>query len=58
MIIKLTYTNSLPVPVLLRSNQASGQPLVAGQSLEMTFVLEPTGTDDAVELVLVCEPGQ
>jgi len=56
MIIKLTYTNSLPVPVLLRSNQGTGQPLLPNQSLEMTFAMEPD-EDGTADLILVCEPG-
>jgi len=56
MIVKLTYTNALPVPVLLRSNEATGQPLLPQQALEMTFSLEPDA-DGVADLVLVCEPG-
>lgn len=56
MIVKLTYRNEQQVPVLVRSNQGSGQPLEAGQALEMTFDLEP-GADGTADLVLVVEPG-
>lgn len=56
MIVKLTFTNDLPRDVLLRSNQGTGQPLVPGQSLEMTFSLEPDA-DGVADLVLICEPG-
>lgn len=56
MLVKLTYTNSLRVPVLVRSNQATGQPLDAGQSLEMTLDLDPD-VDGVADLVLVVEPG-
>lgn len=54
MIVKLIYRNQLAVPVLLRSDQASGQPLAPGQSLEMVFDLEPDA-DGTADLVLVCE---
>jgi len=56
MIVLLKYTNSLPIPVLLRSDVATGQPLAPGQSLEMTFELREDA-DGAADLVLVCEPG-
>lgn len=56
MIVKLTFKNELLVPVLLRSNQATGQPLQSGQSLEMTFSLVPD-EDDVADLVLIAEPG-
>lgn len=55
MIVKLSYTNSLPIPVVLRSNIASQQPLEAGQSVEVMFELQPE-PDGVTELVLVCEP--
>jgi len=55
MILKLTYRNDLSIPVLLRSNQATGQPLVAGQALEMTFAVEEDA-DGVADLVLICEP--
>jgi len=57
MLVKLTFTNELPRSVLLRSNQGTGQPLVPGQSLEMTFAMEPDA-DGVADLVLVCEPGE
>jgi len=56
MIVKLTYTNRLPVPVELRSNMGTGQPLAPGQSLEMTFELQDD-EDGVGDLVLICEPG-
>ena len=56
MILRLIYRNELGVPVLLRSNQATGQPLQPGQDLEMVFSLEEDD-DGAADLVLVCEPG-
>ena len=54
MIIKLDYTNRLPVPVVLRSNIASEQPLQPGQGLEMTFEMHE-GEDGVAILTLVCE---
>jgi hypothetical protein len=56
MIVKLTYTNNLPIAVSVRSNLGSAQPLVAHQTLEMTFSLE-ADDDGNAELVLICEPG-
>lgn len=56
MIVKLTYTNALAVPVLLRSNMGTGQPLQPHQPLEMTFQLEPDAQGVA-QLILICEPG-
>jgi hypothetical protein len=56
MLIKLTYRNALAVPVLVRSNEATGQPLLPGQSLEMMFDIEPDA-DGVADLVLVVEPG-
>jgi hypothetical protein len=57
MIVKLTYTNDLGIPVSVRSNLGSAQPLVAHQTLEMTFSIEPDA-DGVADLVLICEPGQ
>lgn len=56
MIVKLTFQNTLNIPVMLRSNEATGQPLVSGQSLEMTFAMEPDA-DGVADLILVLEPG-
>ena len=56
MIVKLSYTNALSVPVLVRSNEATGQPLLPGQSLEMMFDMEPDA-DGVADLILVVEPG-
>lgn len=56
MIIKLTYTNDLPIPVSVRSSMGSAQPLVAHQTLEMVFDL-PEDEDGTTELILICEPG-
>lgn len=55
MIVRLVYQNALPIAVLLRSDQATGQPLQAGQSLEMVFDLDPDA-DGQATLTLVCEP--
>lgn len=56
MIIKLTYTNALSVPVLLRSNQGTGQTLLSHQTLEMTFQATDPDKDGVSELILICEP--
>jgi hypothetical protein len=55
MIVKLNFTNNLDVPVTLLTNQATGQPLLAGQALEMTFELQP-GPDGIADMVLICQP--
>jgi len=55
MIIKLNFTNKMPVPVLVRSNMASGQPLAPNQQLEMTFEMQP-GEDGVADLTIICEP--
>lgn len=57
MIVKLTYENHLGIPVLVRSNEATGQPLAPGQSLEMTFEMEPDA-DGTADLILVIEPAR
>jgi hypothetical protein len=57
MIILLTFTNSLPIAVELRSNMGTGQPVAPGQVLEMTFELQDDG-DGVGDLVLICEPGR
>lgn len=56
MIVKLTYTNDLPIPVSVRSSMGSAQPLVAHQTLEMVFDLQED-EDGNADLVLICEPG-
>ncbi len=58
MIVLLTFTNALPVPVELRSNMGTGQPLAPGQTLEMTFELQDDDGSGAGDLVLICEPGR
>lgn len=55
MIVKLTYTNALPIRVELRSNMGTGQPLEPQQSLEMTFDLA-VDDDGVSDLILICEP--
>ena len=55
MIVRLTFTNAMPVPIELRSNVASGQPLQPNQSLEMTLELHE-GSDGVAELQLACAP--
>jgi len=57
MIVLLTYTNRLPVPVELLSNMGTGQPLAPGQTLELTFELADN-EDGVGDLVLICEPGR
>jgi len=57
MIVLLSFTNRLPVPVELRSNMGTGQPVQPGQTLEMTFELADNG-DGVGDLVLICEPGR
>jgi len=41
---------------VLYNNQGMAQPLVAGQSLQMTFEMQP-GDDGVAELTLICRPG-
>jgi len=55
MIVRLTFTNALPVPVELRSNVASDQPLQPNQSLELTLEMHE-GEDGVAELQLACAP--
>ena len=55
MIVRLTFTNAMPVPVELHSNVASNQPLQPNQSLEITLELHE-GTDGIAELQLACVP--
>jgi hypothetical protein len=57
VIVKLTYTNALPIPVLLRSNMGTGQPLQPRQPLEMTFEMNEDAQTRVAELILICEPG-
>jgi len=56
MIVRLTYTNAMPVPVEIRSNVASDQPLQPSQALELTLELHE-GADGIAELQLACAPG-
>lgn len=48
MIVRITFVNSLPHSILVESNQASDQPLEAGQSLQITTELHegPGGVAD------------
>jgi hypothetical protein len=55
MIVRLTFTNAMPVPVEIRSNVASDQPLQPQQSLELTLELHE-GADGVAELQLACAP--
>lgn len=55
MIISLIFTNGLNTPVLLCSNQASDQPLVAHQSVQVMFELQP-GEDNIARLALSVQP--
>jgi hypothetical protein len=57
MILRLTFANNLPVPVVLDSSVASEQPLVPHQSLQLTVELHE-GRDGVVELQLGVKPGQ
>ena len=57
MIVMLTYTNRLSIPVELLTNMGVGQPVQPGQSLEMTFELADN-EDGVGDLVLICEPGR
>ena len=57
MIILLSFTNRLAVPVELLNNMGTGQPVAPGQTLEMTFELEDK-KDGVGDLVLICEPGR
>ena len=57
MIVMLTFTNRLSVPVELLTNMGTGQPVPAGGSLELTFALEDA-EDDVGNLILICEPGR
>ncbi len=58
MIVMLRYTNRLVIPIELRSNMGTGQPVAPGQSLEMTFELHADEDDGVAELILICEPGR
>jgi len=55
MIVRLTFTNAMPVPVELRSNVASDQPLQPQQALEMTIEMHEA-EDGVAELQLACAP--
>lgn len=55
MIVKLTYTNNLPIPVQVYTNQGTAQPLVPRQSLEMTFSMVEDA-DGTADLIIRVEP--
>ena len=55
MIVRLTFTNALGMPVELRSNVASDQPLQPQQSVVMTLELHE-GADGEARLQLACVP--
>ena len=56
MIVKLTYQNNLPIPVVVYNNQSTAQPLQPRQALEMTFSLTE-GSDGNADLLIRVEPG-
>jgi hypothetical protein len=49
MILRLTFVNNMPADVVVTSNQASDQPLVAGQSLQLMVEMQP-GSDGIADL--------
>lgn len=55
MIVKLTFTNAMPVQIEVRSNVGSDQPLMPQQAMAMTFELQP-GPDGTAELQLAVAP--
>jgi len=57
MIIMLSFTNRLAVPVELLNNMGTGQPVAPGETLEMTFAIEDN-EDGVGDLILICEPGR
>jgi len=57
MIVMLSFTNRLPIPVELLNNMGTGQPVAPGQVLEMTFELADN-EDGVGDLILICEPGR
>lgn len=56
MLVKLHFENQLNIPVLLRQNLATGQPLLPHQTLEMTFDLQ-VDADGVADMILIVEPG-
>lgn len=56
MVVKLVFTNGMPVPVLLRSRSATDQPLLPQQSVEATFELHEDPRSGTAELVLSVVP--
>ena len=57
MIVRLTFTNALGMPVELRSNVVSDQPLQPNQSLELTLEMHE-GSEGVAELQLACAPAE
>lgn len=57
MIVRLIYNNRLPIDVVVHSNMASDQPLVAGQSLQWTMEVQP-GDDGVADIELSCTQGR
>lgn len=53
MIVKLTYYNRLPIDVVVHTNVASDQRLVAGQSVQIMVEVQP-GRDNTAELEISC----
>lgn len=56
MIVKLSYQNKLPIPVVVYTNQGTTQPLQPQQSLEMTFAMTEDA-DGAADLIIIVQPG-
>jgi hypothetical protein len=57
VIVMLSFTNRLAVPVELLNNMGTGQLVPSGETLEMTFDLQDN-KDGVGDLVLICEPGR
>lgn len=57
MILRLTYYNYMPIDVVVSTNVASDQPLVAGQSLQMMVEMQP-GNDGIADLEISCVPAR
>jgi hypothetical protein len=55
MVVQLNVQNRLPVPIVLNSQSASGQPIVPQQSLQVTFELRENARGVA-ELHLYIDP--
>ena len=55
MIVRLEFTNAMPVQIEVRSNVGSDQPLMPQQAMEMTFELHE-GPGGVAVLQLACAP--